>query len=93
MDVEVWMISPGKKSGNAALACEFSMNGRVVFNDRKKLAEPDLSPLVWTKIHKTFIIPDVNDSSLQINVFIDTRQGSLLFADDLKIMFHYDWKR
>ncbi|MCX6277611.1 MAG: hypothetical protein NT004_05910 [Bacteroidetes bacterium] len=92
MDVDVWMLSPGRRVGNAALSCNFIRNNIPVFDDRKKLTTAVTAPLMWTMVSKTFIIPDVNDSSILINLFIDNPDGSLLYFDDLSIRFRYNWK-
>ena len=91
MDVEVWMLSPGVRTGAAALSCSFMKDSSMLFSDRMELPASFLPPMVWTRTCKTFIFPDVNDSSLQMHVFIDNPDRALLFADDLKIRFHYQW--
>ena len=93
MDVDVWMLSPGRRLGNAALSCNFIRNNNKIFDDSVKLADSLITPLVWTQISKTFIIPDVNDSSVQVNLFIDNPDGYLIYTDDLSVRFHYGWNR
>jgi hypothetical protein len=93
MDVEVWMLSPGKLGNNVALSCNFSKGDTPVFGYRQNLNPLMEAPILWTRIRKSFIVPDVNDSSLQVTVFIENPERSMLFADDLSIRFHYDWSR
>ncbi len=93
MDVEVWMLSPGKMGNNVALSCNFSRGDIPVFGDRLKISSLMAAPLVWTKIQKRFIFPDVNDSSLQVSIFIENPGRTMLFTDDLSIRYHYGWNR
>ncbi|MCX6268924.1 MAG: hypothetical protein NTW16_16485 [Bacteroidetes bacterium] len=93
MDVDVWMLSPGIRLGNAALSYTVTRGNEPVFGDSIMLASRVTEPMVWSNIRTTFIIPDVNDSSLQINIFINNPAGARLFADDLTIRYRYAWKR
>ncbi|MFZ4521613.1 MAG: hypothetical protein ACOYNC_07905 [Bacteroidales bacterium] len=92
MEVEVWMLSPGTRPADAYLTCTFTREGKPVFAECKPLKDV-LSHGKWTLVQKTFIVPDVNDSSVRINIYIDNPTGLLLYADDLNIRFHYGWKR
>ncbi|MCX6304420.1 MAG: hypothetical protein NT040_05595 [Bacteroidetes bacterium] len=91
MDVDLWILSPGRRSGRTTLSCNTARGDNPVFSDSRDLSAPFAAPLVWTHVSEKFIIPDVNDSSLRINVFIDNPDGALFYVDDLAIRFHYDW--
>ena len=91
MEVEAWFLKPGNRITDASLSYTLNRGREILFSDDQPLDSLVQKPLTWSKVGKTFIIPDVNDSSLQINVFIKNPKHVLLFADDLKIKFRYHW--
>ena len=91
MEVEAWVFKPGARYTGASLNYTLHRRSEVIFCDEQPLDSVLRAPLTWSKVSKTFIIPDVNDSSLQISVFIKNPQDHFLFVDDLKIRFHYRW--
>ena len=91
IEVEAWFLKPGNRITDASLSYTLNRGREILFSDDQPLDSLVQKPLTWSKVGKTFIIPDVNDSSLQINVFIKNPKHVLLFADDLKIKFRYHW--
>ena len=91
MDVEAWVLKPGTRPASASLSYALNREQGIIFSDEQPLGSLVKSPLTWWKVRKTFIIPDVNDSSLQINVFIKNQLGLPLYIDDLSIKFRYQW--
>lgn len=88
MEAELWVLAPGRRPGLAVLVCECSMGGKTLFSDSALAA---MEPMKWTRLGKTFLIPDVNDSSLTITLRVADPGRALLFADDLSLRFRYGW--
>jgi len=91
MEVEVWVFTPGSRPTGASMDYTLSKGAQVLFSDKQQLDNVVKKPLTWSKVSKTFIIPDVNDSSLQISIFMHQPGQALLFIDDLKVRYHYTW--
>ena len=91
MDVEAWVLKPGNRSTGATLAYTLNLDGEALFGDEQKLDSLVTSSMTWIKVDKTFIIPDVNDSTMQINIFIANPKRALIYVDDLKVHYHYKW--
>ena len=92
MDVEVWALKPGNLPTGASLNYTLNRGTDVLFSDRQPLDSLVKSPLTWSKLSKTFIIPDVYDSSLQVRVFIRNPDQRQLYVDDLRLWFRYRWE-
>ena len=91
MEVEVWGLKPGKRTTGASLGYSLSKGSKVIFSDSQPVDTLVKNPLTWSKTTKTFIIPDVNDSSLQIRIFIHNPRRAMIFFDDLKLRYRYQW--
>jgi hypothetical protein len=91
METEAWLLKPGNRSTGAFLGYTLSRGAEVLFSDEQPADSVLNNRLTWTKVYKTFIIPDVSDSNLQIRVFIRNPRAAPLFVDDLRIKFHYRW--
>lgn len=91
MDVEIWTLKPGLLTTGASLEYTLNRGSEIIFSDKQPIDSLLKLRMTWTKICKTFIIPDVSDSSLQIRIFIRNPKHTLLFLDDLKIQYHYIW--
>ena len=91
IDVEAWMLKPGTLPTGASLSYVFSKDQKVLFSDELKIDEVLEEPLTWTRLRKTFIIPDLYDSTIQIGIFIRNPQRKLLYLDDLWLKFRYRW--
>ena len=88
MEAELYVLAPGRQPGQAVLVCDCTMGGKILFSDSASAAT---EPMRWTRLGKTFLIPDVNDSSLTITLRVADPGQALLFADDLSLRFRYDW--
>ncbi len=91
MEVEAWVLKPGSRLTATSLNYTMNQGTKVLFGDEQPLDSVLHHPLTWSKVAKTFIIPDVNDSSLLISVFIHNPKGTPVFIDDLRVKFHYKW--
>ncbi|MEI7499218.1 MAG: hypothetical protein WCK84_02115 [Bacteroidota bacterium] len=91
MDVEVWALKPGYLSTGASLSYALKRGPDILFSDEQPIDSLVKNPMTWSKVCKTFIIPDVNDSSLQISIYIHNPRRALLFFDDLMVKYHYRW--
>ena len=91
MDVEIWALKPGKQPTGASLGYTMCRGDDILFSDEQPLDSLVKNRMTWSKVSKTFIIPDVNDSSMQIRIFIHNPGRAMLFADDLKVDYHYRW--
>ena len=85
MAVELWFLKPGVSQTGASLGYSASRGNEVIFSDSQPIDSLIKDPMVWSKVAKTFIIPDVFDSTLQVNVFIRNKQMKPLYFDDLKL--------
>jgi hypothetical protein len=92
MDVETWVLKPGGSPTGAALCYTLNRGAEVLFADSQPIDSLVKEKLCWQKVQKTFIIPDVIDSTLQINIFIGNPGHTILFVDDLKVRYRYRWK-
>ncbi|MCK9219244.1 MAG: hypothetical protein PHF97_03890 [Bacteroidales bacterium] len=91
IEVNIWSLKPGNLPTGAALAYTLSKDDKILFSDEDKLDRVLKNPLEWTTLKKTFLIPDVSDSSLQIRLFIRNPKQKLIFFDDLKVHYYYRW--
>ena len=91
MEVEAWAFKPGLRTTGTSLNFTLSRGSEVLFADEQSIDRLLINPATWSKVSKTFIIPDVNDSSLLISIFVKNPRHVLLYVDDLKIKFHYRW--
>jgi hypothetical protein len=91
MRVETWLLKPSVLPTGAMLAYTLSRGNEVVFGDNLFIDDSLKKPLTWQRVSKTFIIPDVFDSTMQISLFIANPHHVLLYADDLKMRFQYRW--
>ncbi len=91
MDVDVWVLKPGALATGAVLGYTLSHGNEVLFGEEQPVDSLLQSPLTWSKISKRFIIPDVNDSSLVVSVFVRNPLRSLFYVEDLKIQYKYKW--
>jgi hypothetical protein len=91
MEVEAWVLKPGSRPTGASLGYALKRGAELLFDDEQPIDTLVKNPLTWSRVHKTFIIPDVNDSSLQISIFIHNPRHALLFLDDVKAHYHYSW--
>ncbi len=89
--VEVWMLKPGSRPTGASLGYSLNNGAKVLFSEEQPVDSLVRAPLTWARVYKTFIVPDVNDSSLQIRIFIKNPKHALLFADDLLVRYRYSW--
>ena len=89
MEVATWVLKPGIRPTGAGLAYTLTRGHEVIFSDEQKIDSIMKIPMNWSEVNKTFIIPDVYDSSLQVNIFIQNPKHTLMFVDDLKVRFHY----
>lgn len=92
MEVEAWVLKPGRRTTDALLSYTLNRGNEVLFSDEQPIDSLVTSPLTWLKVKKTFIIPDVNDSSPQISIFIRNPERMLIYVDDLKVRYRYGWK-
>jgi len=91
MEVEAWVLKPGTRPAEASLDYTLNRGFEVLFSDRQPVDTVLKEKLTWLKVKKIFIIPDVNDSSLQINIFISNPKHALLYVDDLCVRYKYNW--
>ena len=91
MEVEAWVLKPGRMATGASLSYTLNRGDEVIFGDERPLDRVLKSPGTWSEARASFIIPDVNDSSLQIRIFIRNPKHSLLFIDDLRVKYRYSW--
>jgi len=91
MDAELWVIKPGRRPTGASLNYTLNRGTDVLFSDWQPLDSLVKDPMIWSKVSRTFIIPDVYDSSLIVSIFIRNPGHDLLYIDDLKLKFHYRW--
>jgi hypothetical protein len=91
MQVDAWIFKPGMRPTGASFSYTLNRRTEVLFGSDVPVDCLMKNPMMWSKISKTFIIPDVIDSSLQVNIFIKNPQDALIFVDDLKIKFLYRW--
>ncbi|MEI7663642.1 MAG: hypothetical protein WCK34_15655 [Bacteroidota bacterium] len=91
IDVEIWMLKPGTRPAGALLGYSLNRGTEILFSDEQPVDSLVKKPLTWLKVSKRFIVPDVNDSSLLISIFVVNPKNVPLYSDDLKIKFHYNW--
>ena len=91
MDVTLWGLKPGHRDSGASLVFTLNRGSDIIFSDKQPIDSLLTHPMTWTKICKTFIIPDVNDSSLVIRIFIHNPRKAMLYVDDLMLRYHYKW--
>lgn len=91
IEASAWFLKPGNRPAGASLNYTLNRGTEILFSDGQPLDSLVKTPMIWTKVGKNFIIPDVNDSSLQINIFIKNPKNVILYVDDLKIKYHYRW--
>ncbi len=89
--VDAWILKPGIQPTGATVSYTFTKDGAVLYNDEMALDSMVKESQTWTRIHKTFIIPDQYDSTLRINLFLQNKKGALLYLDDLRLKFEYVW--
>jgi len=92
MDVEIWALKTENQPADASLNYTLTRGNEILFGDEQPLDGFIKNQDTWSKVKKTFIIPDVFDSTLQINIFITNPKRTHLFADDLEIRYHYGWE-
>ena len=91
MEVEVWVFKPGNRPTGASLSYTLSRGNGILFGDEQPIDSLVKNPMIWSKVCKNFIIPDVYDSSLQVNIFIRNPEHALLYMDDLQLRYRYKW--
>lgn len=89
--VTLWVIRPGSRATGASLGYRFLRDTTVVFTDKIPIDSSVHQQMVWTRLTKDFIIPDLNDSIQSLELFLENRSGSLFFVDDLSVRFRYGW--
>lgn len=92
MDAEIWVLKPGRRLTGASLCYTLNRGTTILFSDHQPLDSLVKNPLTWSRVSKTFIIPDVYDSSLQVRIFIRNPEQVRLYTDDLRLRFRYRWK-
>ncbi len=92
MDVEIRAFKTENQPTGASLSYTLTRGNEILFGDDQPLDGLIQNQDTWSKVNKTFIIPDVYDSTLQINIFIKNPKLALLYADDLEIRYHYGWE-
>jgi hypothetical protein len=92
MDVGIWALKRENQPTGASLNYTLTRGNEILFGDEQPLDGFIKNQDTWSKVKKTFIIPDVFDSTLQINIFIKNPKRAHLFADDLEIRYHYGWE-
>jgi len=91
MEVEVWALKPGAAGTGAALCYTLKRGADLIFSDEQPVDSVVTKPLTWSKVGKNFIIPDVTDSSMLINIYIRNPKYGQLYVDDLHIKYRYSW--
>ena len=91
MEVEAWVLKPGRMATGASLTYTLNRGDEVLFGDDRPIDSVLKSPGTWSEAKASFIIPDVNDSSLQIRIFIRNPKRALLFIDDIRVKYRYTW--
>jgi len=91
VEVEGWVLKPGIGATGASLSYTLNREGATLFGDDQPIDSLVKNRLSWTKVSKTFIIPDVNDSSLRISIFMRNPGKALLYLDDLHLRYRYKW--
>ena len=91
MEAEAWVLKPGNRPTGAFLGYTLSRGAEVIFSDEQAVDSMLNNQLTWSRVHKTFILPEVNDSSLLIRMFVRNPRNLPVFVDDLRIKFHYRW--
>ena len=91
VEVVLQLLKPGQGPTGAFLAYRFKGDTAVALTHRIAIDQVVKEPLSWTPVFKTFIVPDVNDSTQVIELFIENPKKALLFADDLDLIYRYDW--
>ncbi len=91
IEVAVWMLKNSGKPTGASLGYSVAKGNKTLFGDEQPLDKVEGSQGTWFEVRKTFIIPDVNDSSLQIDLFIRNPRQASLYMDDLQLSYRYGW--
>jgi hypothetical protein len=91
VEVEGWVLKPGIRATGTSLSYTLNRDGVMLFGDDQPIDSLVKDKLSWTKVSKTFIIPDVNDSSLRISIFMRNPGNALLYLDDLHLRYKYKW--
>jgi hypothetical protein len=91
LDVEVRSLKPGNRPTGASLGYSVNHGNDIVFSDEQSIDSLVRNPMTWAKVCKSFILPDVYDSSLQVNIFIRNPAHALLYMDDLRLRYRYAW--
>jgi hypothetical protein len=92
MEVELWALKPGSSHTGASLEYTLSRGQEILFRDGQPLDSVLKSSQTWSKVVKTFIIPDVFDSSLLVRMFLRNPGKAMVFVDDLRIRYRYGWR-
>jgi hypothetical protein len=88
---EVWILKPGRASTGASLYYTLSKDTTILFSDSICLDSLVRESLSWVRVSKTFIVPDIYDSAMQLRIFIRNPKKKMLCADDLALRFRYGW--
>jgi hypothetical protein len=91
MAVELWGLKPGARNTGASLGYTVTQGTRIVFSDEVPADAAVKKSMEWSGISAKFIIPDVNDSSLRIDLFVRNPLNVPFYVDDLSLDFHYSW--
>lgn len=88
---ETWVFKPGQRPTGASLYYTFTKDTTLLYHDCLELDPLAKDSFTWFRAGKTFIVPDLYDSTLQINLFLRNPEGALLYIDDLKLKFSFGW--
>jgi hypothetical protein len=91
VEVSLWLYKPGSKPTGASLGYAVTRGYDVIFSDEEPVDNVVSAVGEWSEMQRTFIVPDVYDSTLRISFFIRNPGKSMLFADDLSLRFRYGW--
>jgi hypothetical protein len=91
ISVGAWILKPGTQPTGATLSYSFLRDGAVLYNEELNLDGVVKDPLTWTRVSKNFIIPDLYDSTLKINIFIRNPKRKLIYMDNLCLKYKYRW--
>jgi len=91
LDVSVWGFKPGARSTGASLGYSLNRGKEVLFREEQPIDTILTKTCQWQQVKRTFIVPDVNDSTLQIRIFVKNPGKEFIYFDDLHLKIHYRW--
>lgn len=91
IEVEAWVLKPGNRSTGASILYRVCQGTEILFEDELPIDSQFGDPLHWTPVRGSYIIPEVSDENIQIQLFLKNPQHAFIYVDDLQLNYRYFW--